>query len=67
MQLTNNSAFDKFLDDEYQSRGYVEARKVVDNLRATIFKNLNDLAIQESSKLNRYNLELYITCKKCLK
>ena len=32
-----------------------------------IFKNLNDLAIQESSKLNRYNLELYITCKKCLK
>ena len=32
-----------------------------------IFKNLNNLAIQESSKLNRYNLELYITCKNCLK
>jgi len=41
MQLTNNLVFDKFLDDEYQSRGHVEARKVVDHLRATIFKNLN--------------------------
>ena len=50
MQLTNNSAFDKFLDDEYQSRGYVEARKVVDNLRATIFKNLNDQELEEFRK-----------------
>ena len=50
MQLTNNSAFNKFLDDEYQSRGYIEATKVVDNLRATIFKNLNDQELEEFRK-----------------
>ena len=32
-----------------------------------ILKNFNYLANQEKSKLNRYNLELYITCKNCLK
>jgi|TARA_R110001592_G_scaffold201962_1_gene451218 hypothetical protein len=58
MQLTNNSAFDKFLDDEYQSRGYVEARKVVDNLRATIFKNLNDQELEEFRKEFAYALDM---------
>jgi len=32
-----------------------------------ILKNLNYLANQEKFKLNKYNLELYITCKNCLK
>ncbi len=32
-----------------------------------ILKNLNYFVNQEKSKLNKYNLELYITCKKCLK
>ena len=32
-----------------------------------IFKKLGDLANQGKSKLNKYNLELYITCKNCLK
>ena len=41
-----------------------EVSEIHDN---KIFKNLEDLAVEESSKLNRYNLELYITCKKCLK
>jgi len=58
MQLTNNSAFDKFLDDEYQSRGYIEARKVVDNLRATIFKNLNDQELEEFRKEFAYALDM---------
>ncbi len=58
MQLTNNSAFDKFLDDEYQSRGYIEARKVVDNLRATIFKNLNDQELEEFRKELAYALDM---------
>ena len=58
MQLTNNSAFDKFLDDEYQSRGYVEARKVVDNLRATIFKNLNDQELEEFRKEFAYAFDM---------
>ena len=58
MQLTNNSAFNKFLDDEYQSRGYVEARKVVDNLRATIFKNLNDQELEEFRKEFAYALDM---------
>tara|TARA_B100000900_G_scaffold397651_1_gene398220 strand:+ start:680 stop:865 length:186 start_codon:yes stop_codon:yes gene_type:complete len=58
MQLTNNSAFNKFLDDEYQSRGYVEARKVVDHLRATIFKNLNDQELEEFRKEFAYALDM---------
>lgn len=58
MQLTNNSAFDKFLDDEYQSRGYVEARKVVEHLRATIFKNLNDQELEEFRKEFAYALDM---------
>ena len=41
-----------------------EVSEIHDN---KIFKNLEDLAVEESSKLNRYNLEMYITCKKCLK
>lgn len=32
-----------------------------------IFNKLNDIANQEKSKLKKYNLELYITCKNCLK
>lgn len=32
-----------------------------------ILKNLNYLANQEKFKLNKYNLELYVTCKNCLK
>ena len=32
-----------------------------------ILENLNYLANQEKFKLNKYNLELYITCKNCLK
>ena len=32
-----------------------------------ILKNINYLANQEKFKLNKYNLELYITCKNCLK
>ena len=58
MQLTNNSAFNKFLDDAYQSRGYVEARKVVDHLRATIFKNLNDQELEEFRKEFAYALDM---------
>nr|BAR35677.1 hypothetical protein [uncultured Mediterranean phage uvMED] len=50
MQLTNNSAFNKFLDDEYQSRGYIEATKVVEHLQTTIFKNLNDQELEEFRK-----------------
>ncbi len=32
-----------------------------------ILKNINYLANQEKFKLNKYNLELYVTCKNCLK
>lgn len=32
-----------------------------------IFNKLNDIASLEKSKLKKYNLELYITCKNCLK
>lgn len=32
-----------------------------------IFNKLNDIASLEKSKLMKYNLELYITCKNCLK
>ena len=32
-----------------------------------ILENLNYLANQEKFKLNKYNLELYITCKNCLR
>tara|TARA_B110000483_G_scaffold131523_1_gene157384 strand:+ start:2024 stop:2440 length:417 start_codon:yes stop_codon:yes gene_type:complete len=32
-----------------------------------ILENINYLANQEKFKLNKYNLELYITCKNCLK
>jgi len=42
MQLTNNLALDKFLDDEFQCKGYVEAQKLVQQLRATTFRNFND-------------------------
>ena len=41
MQLTNNLALDKFLDDEFQCKGYVEAQKLVQQLRATTFRNFN--------------------------
>tara|TARA_R100001510_G_C7569340_1_gene146357 strand:+ start:377 stop:565 length:189 start_codon:yes stop_codon:yes gene_type:complete len=48
--LTNNPNFDQFLDDDYQSRGYVEARKVVDNLRATTFRTLNNKELEDFRK-----------------
>ena len=32
-----------------------------------IFNKLNDIASLEKSKLMKYNLELFITCKNCLK
>ncbi len=48
--LTNNPNFDQFLDDDYQSRGYVEARKVVEHLRATTFRTLNNKELEDFRK-----------------
>tara|TARA_B100001059_G_scaffold137001_1_gene137303 strand:- start:5376 stop:5561 length:186 start_codon:yes stop_codon:yes gene_type:complete len=58
MDITNNPAFNQFLDDEYQSKGYVEARKVVDHLRTTIFKNLNDQELEEFRKEFAYAFDM---------
>ena len=58
MQLTNNPTFNKFIDDEYQSKGYVQAQKVVQNLRATIFKELNNQELEEFRKEFAYALDM---------
>jgi|TARA_B100000902_G_C26773861_1_gene651752 hypothetical protein len=58
MQITNDPAFDQFLDDEYQSKGYVEARKVVDHLRATVIKTLNDQELEEFRKEFAYAFDM---------
>tara|TARA_R110002020_G_scaffold143531_1_gene315838 strand:+ start:1169 stop:1354 length:186 start_codon:yes stop_codon:yes gene_type:complete len=58
MQLTNNPTFDDFVDDEYQSKGYVEAQKVVKELRATTFKNLNDQELVDFRKEVAYAFDM---------
>ena len=61
--LTNNPNFDQFLDDgyqydEYQSKGYVEARKVVEHLRATTFRTLNNKELEDFRKEFAYALDM---------
>jgi len=41
MKLTNDPTFDKFLDDDYQSRGYIQAFNLIDKIRTKTQKNLN--------------------------
>tara|TARA_R100001163_G_C5039994_1_gene178344 strand:+ start:540 stop:731 length:192 start_codon:yes stop_codon:yes gene_type:complete len=56
--LTNNPTFDQFLDDDYQSKGYVQARKVVDHLRATVFRDLNNKELEDFRKEVAYALDM---------
>jgi len=58
MYKTNNPTFDQFLDDEYQSKGYVQAHKVIQELRTTIFKDLNDKELDDFRKEFAYALDM---------
>ena len=58
MYKTNNSTFDQFLDDEYQSKGYVQAQKVIQKLRTTIFKDLNDKELDDFRKEFAYAFDM---------
>lgn len=56
--LTNNPTFDQFLDDDFQSKGYVEATKVVEHLRATTFRTLNNKELEDFRKELAYALDM---------
>ncbi|MGI9556278.1 MAG: hypothetical protein ACR2M9_05395 [Cyanophyceae cyanobacterium] len=50
MEITNNPAFDKFLDDDYQCQGYVQAFNLIEEIRNKTQKNLNDKEWMEFRK-----------------
>lgn len=42
-ELTNNEALNEFIDDDYQSRAYIRAQKIVNKLRyGRKYKELSD-------------------------
>jgi len=42
-ELTNNEALNNFIDDDYQSRAYIRAQKIVNKLRyGRKYKELSD-------------------------
>ena len=50
MYKTNDPTFDQFLDDDYQSKGYIEAYNLINNLRAKTISKLNDAEFLEFRK-----------------
>ena len=57
MEITNNPAFDKFLDDDHQCQGYVQAYNLIDEIRNKTQKNLNDKEWMEFRKTLAYALD----------
>ena len=60
MEKTNNPNIDKFLDDDYQSKGYIKAHQLIQNLRATTFKKFNDkqLLVFKKTLANAFDMTL---------
>jgi|TARA_R110000868_G_scaffold271103_1_gene530599 hypothetical protein len=56
--LTNNPTFDKFLDDEYQCQGYVQAFDLIQKIRSKTQKKLNDKEWMEFRKTIANALDL---------
>lgn len=49
MHLTNDT-IDRFIDDDYQCKGYVQAHNFILELRNTTFKKLNENELLEFRK-----------------
>ena len=49
MHLTNDT-IDRFIDDKYQCKGYVQAHDFILELRNTTFKKLNENELLEFRK-----------------
>ena len=60
MEKTNNPNIDKFLDDDYQSKGYIKAHQLIQKLRTTTFKNLNNkqLLVFRKTLANAFDMTL---------
>jgi len=50
MYKTNDPIFDQFYDDDYQSKGYIEAYNLINNLRAKTIRKLNAAEFLEFRK-----------------
>ena len=57
-ELTNNEALNNFIDDDYQSRAYIRAQKIVNNLRyGRKYKELSDNEFLQVRKILAEHLD----------
>tara|TARA_R100001509_G_C4845385_1_gene208111 strand:+ start:846 stop:1046 length:201 start_codon:yes stop_codon:yes gene_type:complete len=57
-ELTNNEALNNFLDDDYQSRAYIRAQKIVNKLRyGRKYKELSDNEFLQVRKILAEHLD----------
>ena len=57
-ELTNNEALNEFIDDDYQSRAYIRAQKIVNKLRyGRKYKVLSDNEFLQVRKILAEHLD----------
>ena len=57
-ELTNNEALNNFIDDDYQSRAYIRAQKIVNKLRyGRKYKELSDNEFRQVRKILAEHLD----------
>jgi len=57
-ELTNNEALNNFIDDDYQSRAYIRAQKIVNKLRyGRKYKELSDNEFLQVRKILAEHLD----------
>ena len=57
-ELTNNEALNDFIDDDYQSRAYIRAQKIVNKLRyGRKYKELSDNEFLQVRKILAEHLD----------
>lgn len=57
-ELTNNEALNEFIDDDYQSRAYIRAQKIVNKLRyGRKYKELSDNEFLQVRKILAEHLD----------